>query len=372
MNQSAPKCQSDVQSLLSEQMTKNPMINQRVKDVIAISSPKEVISEYPQSPESKAVVEASRKTIQNIIHHQNDKLLVVIGPCSIHDIKAAYEYAQWLKPLRQKYAGELEIIMRTYLEKPRTTVGWKGILHDPHLDGTGHLDEGVKIARKLLSSITNIGVPVATELLDTRSPQYFSDLISWGAIGARTVESQLHRELVSGVSFPVGMKNGTGGSIQIAIDAMHSAGSKHSFIGIDMDGHTAIIKTAGNIDTHLILRGSSSGPNYSKEDVKAATDLLGTSGRNTSVMIDFSHANSNKDYTRQKIVCEDVSEQIANGNYKIIGAMIESNLVEGKQPIGDGSDLVYGQSITDGCAGLDDSEYMLDSLAEAVKKRRSK
>lgn len=350
-------------------MSQNKLINTRVLDVVSISSPNEVVAEIPQSEKSKKTVLNARGKIVDIIHQKSKKLMVVIGPCSIHDPKAAIEYAHWLKSQREKHNEDLEIVMRTYLEKPRTTIGWKGIINDPHLDGSAHMDEGVRIARKLLHDITSLGVPVATELLDIRTPQYVADLISWGAIGARTIESQLHRELVSGVSFPVGMKNGTGGGVQIAIDAMNTAENKHSFIGIDMKGHTAIIKTAGNKDTFLILRGSRQGPNYSEDSVKNAVELLENSHRNPSVMIDCSHANSGKDYRKQPIVAKDVASQIVDGNENIIGVMIESNLVEGNQPIGGGKNLEYGKSVTDACVGLESSEKMLEELARAVRTR---
>lgn len=350
-------------------MSQNKLINTRVLDVISISSPNEVVAEIPQSEESKETVLAARGEIVDIIHRKSRKLMVVIGPCSIHDPKAAIEYAEWLKTQRQKFGQELEIIMRAYLEKPRTTIGWKGIINDPHLDGSAHMDEGVRIARKLLRDITSLGVPVATELLDIRTPQYVADLISWGAIGARTIESQLHRELVSGVSFPVGLKNGTAGGIQIAIDAINTAENKHNFIGIDMDGHTAIIKTSGNKDTFLILRGSRQGPNYSAESVQNTLKLISEAGKNPSLMIDCSHANSGKDYRKQPLVAEDVASQISAGNRNIIGVMIESNLSEGSQPIGDGRGLEYGKSITDACVGLGTSEKMLKELAGAVRTR---
>lgn len=353
-------------------MNKNPLINQRVEKVVSISSPHQVIEELPQSENSQNTVLAARKSAIEIIspNSTDDRLLVILGPCSIHDSKAALEYAEWLKLQRDKYSAELEIIMRTYLEKPRTTIGWKGIINDPHLNGTAHMDEGVRIARNLLLEITSLGVPASTELLDIRTPQYISDLISWGAIGARTIESQLHRELVSGVSFPVGLKNGTGGGLQIALDAMESAGNQHNFIGIDMDGQTAIIKTSGNHDTHLILRGSSAGPNYDKESVAKVIEMLKNAGKNPNIMIDCSHANSNKDFRNQPKVASNVAEQISSGNKNIVGVMIESNLVEGNQPLGDGVNLTYGQSITDACVGLSASETMLEELAQAVKTRR--
>ncbi len=356
-------------SVRSISMSQNKLTNTRVLEVVSISSPNEVVAEIPQSEESRKTVLSSREKIVDIINQKSKKLLVVIGPCSIHDPKAAMEYAKWLKVQREKFGKDLEIVMRAYLEKPRTTVGWKGIINDPHLNGSAHMDEGVHIARKLLHDITSLGVPVATELLDIRTPQYVADMISWGAIGARTVESQLHRELVSGVSFPVGLKNGTAGGIQIAIDAMDTAENKHNFIGIDMDGHTAIIKTGGNKDTFLILRGSKIGPNYSADTVQDVVALLKRAGQRTTLMVDCSHANSGKDYHRQPEVAKDVAGQIAGGNRNIIGVMIESNLVEGSQPIGDGKNLEYGKSVTDACVGLPDSEKMLEELANAARTR---
>lgn len=364
---------SKVQSLSKHYaMSSNKLVNKRVKNLVSISSPSQVLEEFPQPEESQQMVIESRQNVENIIHQRNARLLVVIGPCSIHDPKSAIEYAEWLAKERARYSGQLEIVMRTYLEKPRTTTGWKGIIYDPHLDGSGNMDEGIRIARKLLLEITSLGLPVSTEMLDIRSPQYFSDLITWGVIGARTIESQLHRELVSGLSFPVGLKNGTAGGIQIAIDALGSSATEHSFIGIDMDGQTAIVKTKGNEDTHLILRGSKEGPNYGAEEVEKVVSMLDNANQNTSIMIDCSHANSGKDFHRQPVVCSDVAEQISAGNENIIGVMIESNLVEGNQKIGNGKDLNYGQSITDACVGLDDSSNMLAQLASSVDMRRAK
>lgn len=350
-------------------MPQNKLINSRVSEVIAISSPNKVVAEIPQSEESKKTVLEAREKIVEIINQSSNRLLVMVGPCSIHDPKSAIEYAHWLKAQREKYSQDLELVMRTYLEKPRTIIGWKGIINDPHLDGSAHMDEGVHIARELLHEITSLGVPVSTELLDIRTPQYIADLISLGAIGARTIESQLHRELVSGVSFPVGLKNGTAGGIQIAIDAMNSARNQHNFIGIDMDGQPAIIKTKGNKDTFLILRGGKIGSNYSADSVQDVIALLQRNNMSTSLMIDYSHANSGKDYRNQPIVAKDVAEQIAGGNKNIVGVMIESNLEEGSQPIGNGKNLEYGKSITDACIGLPDSEKMLEELARSVKTR---
>lgn len=350
-------------------MKEQILTDSRVTRTAPISSPNDVIGEIPQSETSAATVVFGRESVKNIIHGKDKRLLVVIGPCSIHDTKAAYEYAKWVSEQREKYGQQLEIVMRTYLEKPRTTVGWKGIINDPHLDDSFDMEQGLRKSRKLLLDITELGVPVSTELLDLRTPQYIADLISWGAIGARTVESQLHRELASGVSFPVGFKNGTAGGIQIAVDAMHSAASKHSFLGIDMQGQTAMIKTKGNRDTHMILRGSKHGPNYQKEAVSDVVALLESSGQNPRVMIDCSHANSSKDYTKQAIIAEDVAEQVKNGNENICGVMIESNLVEGAQKLEPGKKLTYGQSITDACVGLNVSAEILETLASAVVSR---
>lgn len=359
-----------VQSLQRYQTMKEKLLtDSRVEEAAPISSPNEIIEEIPQTELSAGTVFNGRESVKNIIHGKDNRLLVVVGPCSIHDVDAALEYAQWIKDQREKYGEQLEIVMRTYLEKPRTTVGWKGIINDPHLDDSFDMELGLRKARKLLLDITELGVPVSTELLDLRTPQYIADLISWGAIGARTVESQLHRELASGVSFPVGFKNGTAGGIQIAIDAMHSAATKHSFLGIDMKGQTATIKTIGNCDTHIILRGSKHGPNYDAKSVEETATLLDKSGQNSAIMIDCSHANSKKDYKRQTVVAEDVAKQIASGNKNICGVMIESNLVEGAQKLEPGKELAYGQSITDACVGLEATSEILDNLAKAVSQR---
>ncbi|MBI5357812.1 3-deoxy-7-phosphoheptulonate synthase [Candidatus Saccharibacteria bacterium] len=350
-------------------MKEKLLTDSRVEETASISSPNEIIEEIPQSELSAETVVKGREAVKNIIHGRDNRLLVVVGPCSIHDVKAAQEYAQWIKDQRKKYGDNLEIVMRTYLEKPRTTVGWKGIINDPHLDDSFDMELGLRKARKLLVDITELGVPVSTELLDLRTPQYIADLISWGAIGARTVESQLHRELASGVSFPVGFKNGTAGGIQIAIDAMQSAATKHSFLGIDMEGRTATIKTKGNTDTHIILRGSKHGPNYEANSVKETSELLEKAGQNSAIMIDCSHANSRKDFTRQSEVANDVAKQVTKGNKDICGVMVESNLVEGAQKLKPGKELVYGQSITDACVGLDATARILDDLAAAASKR---
>lgn len=352
-------------------MKQRILTDSRVSEITAISSPAQIVNDIPQSEASAETVVSARENIKNIVKLHDDRLLVIVGPCSIHDTKAALEYAEWLKTMRQKYSDGLEIVMRTYLEKPRTTVGWKGIVNDPHMDDSFDIEAGLRISRELLHKITSLGVPVSTELLDLRTPQYTADLISWGAIGARTVESQSHRELTSGVSFPVGFKNGTGGNIQIAIDAMHSASTEHNFLGIDMDGQTAIIKTKGNNDTHIILRGSTKGPNYDQETVENVSKMLVDANQNPSIMIDCSHANSKKDHNNQPIVASEVARQVAAGNNNITGVMIESNLVEGNQKLVPGKELVYGQSITDACVNTETTAQIFETLSESVKQRRA-
>ncbi|HEX5455790.1 MAG TPA: 3-deoxy-7-phosphoheptulonate synthase [Candidatus Saccharimonadales bacterium] len=361
-----PKAEPSDKDMKSQILT-----DSRIEGIYPLSSPREVMDEIPQSEESARTVVESRRAIEEIISpwSKSKRLLAVVGPCSIHDQKAALEYAQWLKDQRDKYSDRLEIIMRTYLEKPRTTLGWKGIINDPNLDGTFDINKGMRVGRQLLHEITRTGLPVSYELLSARTPQYIADLVSWGAIGARTTESQLHRELVSGVSFPVGYKNGTSGNLQIVIDAIIASRAKHIFMGIDLDGKTAVVKTTGNPYCHAVLRGGSEGPNYDKESIAEAVGKLEKAGLNTSVMIDCSHGNSSKDYRRQEDVLSDVAGQIANGNENICGVMIESNLVEGAQKLVDKDNLVYGQSITDGCVGLDTTARMLQKLADAAESR---
>ncbi|HEX5796823.1 MAG TPA: 3-deoxy-7-phosphoheptulonate synthase, partial [Candidatus Saccharimonadales bacterium] len=347
------------------------LTDSRIEGIFPLSSPREIIQEIPQSASSADTVFSSRREIERIINpwSRNRRLLVVVGPCSIHDVDAALEYARWLKKQRDRYASTLEIVMRTYLEKPRTTLGWKGIVNDPNLDGSFDIDKGLRVARKLLHDITELGQPISYELLSARTPQYISDLVSWGAIGARTTESQLHRELVSGVSFPVGYKNGTSGNLQIVIDAIIASRAKHIFMGIDMEGRTAVVKTTGNPYCHAVLRGGTDGPNYDKRSVGKAVKQLKKADLNTSLLIDCSHGNSNKDYRRQEKVLKDVAKQIAKGNDDICGVMVESNLVEGSQKLVDKNKLVYGQSITDGCVGLDTTAGMLETLAKAAEAR---
>jgi len=345
----------------------------RIKSVLALDSPAQVIAEVSLTSESIATVLNSRNTVKSILHDGSNKLVVVVGPCSIHDVKSAMEYANKLLPLKEKYKNELEIIMRVYFEKPRTTIGWKGLINDPGLDETFNINLGLRMARELLQKINHIGLPTATEFLDLISPQYVAELISWGAIGARTTESQGHRELASGLSCPIGFKNGTNGNLQIAIDAIGSSKNEHNFISTTKEGKSAAFSTLGNNDCHIILRGGVA-PNYDENSVKNVIEQLNSCGCQNKIMIDFSHANSNKDYRRQIDVCEDVSRQVSGGNTNIMGVMIESNLVAGKQSLVAGNslqDLVYGQSITDGCISWEETESMLQKLSESVILRNA-
>ena len=344
----------------------------RITAIKELASPNQIFEDLPITENAANTVHSTRQAIYNILDGIDDRLVVVIGPCSIHDPKAAMEYAQRLKPLADQLSGELLVIMRVYFEKPRTTVGWKGLINDPDLDDSYHINKGVRLARDLLIKISDMGMPAGSEYLDLISPQYISDLVAWGAIGARTTESQGHRELASGLSCPVGFKNGTDGRIQIAIDAMRSASHPHSFLSVTKEGHSAIFGTSGNQYTHVILRGGSR-PNYDRESVNEAAQMLGDSGLNSRLMVDCSHANSSKKFIKQIEVCEDVAHQLKTGQEFIMGVMIESHLVEGRQDIqSNKADMVYGQSITDACINMEDSEKLLTVLADAVKERRNK
>ncbi|KJF90457.1 3-deoxy-7-phosphoheptulonate synthase AroG [Photobacterium leiognathi] len=341
----------------------------RISEIKELLPPVAILEKFPATESASETVYQARNAIHNILNDEDDRLLVIVGPCSIHDTAAAIEYGQRLKELRDELSADLEIVMRVYFEKPRTTVGWKGLINDPYMDNSFQLNDGLRIGRKLLLDLTDSGLPTAGEFLDMITPQYMGDLISWGAIGARTTESQVHRELASGLSCPVGFKNGTDGNIKIATDAVGSASAPHHFLSVTKYGHSAIVATAGNEDCHIILRGGKA-PNYSAEDVKAVTDQLEKEGHRAKVMIDFSHANSLKKFENQPIVSQDVGEQIANGNKSIFGVMIESHLVEGRQDIVDGVEPTYGQSITDACIGWADTEKVLRQLAADVQKRR--
>ena len=336
----------------------------RIRSISELLPPIAHLYELPISEAAADFVENTRHQIADLVHGRDQRLLTIIGPCSIHDPKAALEYAQRLLPLRKKYEKELLIVMRVYFEKPRTTVGWKGLINDPPLNGTVDINFGMRQARRLLLDLNNLGMPASTEFLDMITPQYYADLISWGAIGARTTESQVHRELASGLSCPVGFKNGTDGNLKIAIDAIGAASHPHHFLSVTKAGHSAIVHTAGNPDCHVILRGGKE-PNYSTEHVKAAAEQLAKAGVTPRLMVDFSHANSRKDYTRQMEVARDVAAQLQNGEQNIMGIMVESHLVEGRQD----KPETYGQSITDACIGWDTTEELLTLMAEANRGR---
>ena len=332
--------------------------------------PAQVHDEMPINETAAQTTLQARAEIHNILTGQDDRLLVVVGPCSIHDPKAALEYAGLLKGIKDDLKDDLVIVMRVYFEKPRTTVGWKGLINDPELDSSFNINKGLRVARKLLVDVTTLGVPAATEYLDLITPQYVSDLIAWGAIGARTTESQGHRELASGVSCPIGFKNSTDGTIKIAIDAIGAAMSPHHFLSLTKAGHSAIFSTTGNEDVHIILRGGNGRPNYDAASVEQVAEGLKKANLRPNIMIDFSHSNSLKQCERQLIVGEDVAEQIANGDLRIMGVMIESHLRGGSQNVVAGQELTYGQSITDACLSWDDTVPLLRKLAQAVQKRR--
>jgi 3-deoxy-7-phosphoheptulonate synthase len=343
--------------------------NLRINEIIQVVPASEIHAQFPITEASAKTVFETRRQIHDILHWQDDRLLVIIGPCSIHDPAAALEYAGRLLALKQELADDLLIVMRVYFEKPRTTVGWKGLINDPHLDESFRINEGVALARKLLLDVNSMGLPAGTEFLDLISPQYVADLVSWGAIGARTTESQGHRELASGLSCPVGFKNGTDGTMNIAVDAIGAAQSPHVFMSMTKAGHSAIFSTKGNEDTHVILRGGQR-PNYDAESVDIAAQEMTKAGITPCLMIDFSHANSRKVFKKQLDVAQDVAGQISRGDKRIIGTMIESHLVEGNQRLETGKSLTYGQSITDACISWDDSVKILHTLAQAVQKRR--
>ena len=337
------------------------------KEVIA---PYHVHEEMPLSAVAAKTTLEARQEIHNILSRKDDRILVVVGPCSIHDTNAAKEYAGLLKAAKDELKDELMIVMRVYFEKPRTTVGWKGLINDPDIDSSFDINKGLRVARQLLLDLNNMGMPSATEYLDLITPQYISDLIAWGAIGARTTESQGHRELASGVSCPIGFKNSTDGTIKIAIDAIGAAMSPHHFLAMNKAGHSAIFSTTGNEDVHIILRGGNDRPNYDAVSVEQVAEGLTKANLRPNIMIDFSHANSLKQCQRQLIVGEDVGGQIANGDQRIMGVMIESHLKAGRQEVIEGQPLVYGQSITDACLSWDDTLPLLKNMAKAVRKRR--
>jgi 3-deoxy-7-phosphoheptulonate synthase len=341
----------------------------RIREIKELAPPSHVMREFPVGPEVATLVHQTRAHLHRILHGMDDRLIVVVGPCSIHDVKAAMEYAGRLKELRQHLAADLEVVMRVYFEKPRTTVGWKGLINDPDLDGSFQINKGLRLARELLLDINTLGVPAGCEFLDMITPQYIADLVSWGAIGARTTESQTHRELASGLSCPVGFKNGTDGNVKIAVDAIKAASQPHHFLSVTKGGHSAIVSTNGNEDCHVILRGGKT-PNYDAASVDAACADLSKAGLAQKIMIDASHANSSKKPENQPLVMEDVARQIESGDTRLVGVMIESHLVAGRQDLVPGQPLVYGQSITDGCIDWDSTVKVLERLATAVRNRR--
>jgi len=342
----------------------------RIKEIKELATPEEVMREIPRTLTATRVVMAARNAIHAILNGTDDRLLVIVGPCSIHDPAAAIDYAERLAELRERLADHLEIVMRVYFEKPRTTVGWKGLINDPDLDGSFNINKGLRLARSVLSAVNNLGLPAGAEFLDMTTPQYIADLVSWAAIGARTTESQIHRELASGLSCPVGFKNGTDGSVRIAADAVKAASHPHHFLAVTKGGRSAIAATTGNTDCHIILRGGRV-PNYDAPSVEAAARELHQAGVAPRLMIDSSHANSNKTPKNQPQVLADIAGQVARGEHRIMGVMIESNLVAGRQDVQPGKPLAYGQSITDGCIDWETTVPALNRLAEAVAARRA-
>ena len=343
----------------------------RIREIKELTPPSHLLREFPLSEKAIKTTYETRHAIHRILHGADDRVIVIAGPCSIHDVKAAKEYAGRLKEAKDRLAADLMVVMRVYFEKPRTTVGWKGLINDPRLDGSFSINEGLRVARQLLLDLNEMGMPVGCEFLDMITPQYIADMVAWGAIGARTTESQVHRELASGLSCPVGFKNGTDGNVRIAVDAIRAAQAPHHFLSVTKGGHTAIVSTSGNEDCHIILRGGTK-PNYDAASVDAASKTLAETGIPTRLMIDFSHGNSSKKPEKQVDVGADVARQIGGGDERIVGVMFESHLKAGRQDLVPGKELVYGMSITDGCLGWDESRGMLDLMANAVRERRLK
>lgn len=341
----------------------------RILEVKPLTKPAVLLDKLKESASCTQNILATRSSIHNILHGEDDRLLVVVGPCSIHDTEAGLDYAKRLLAVRNALSDDLLIVMRVYFEKPRTTIGWKGLINDPNLDGTYDINLGLEKARKFLLDVNELGLPAAMEFLDTITPQYTADLVSWGAIGARTTESQVHRELASGLSCPVGFKNGTDGGTRVAIDAIKTASSPHRFLSVTKDGESAIISTKGNEDCHVILRGGKT-PNYQAEFVQDVSEQLEAAGFNPAVMIDCSHANSQKQYEKQIPVADEIAKQVSSGDKRIVGVMLESHINAGKQSYQPGSKLAYGQSITDACLGWEQSVEVLEALAAAVRQRR--
>jgi 3-deoxy-7-phosphoheptulonate synthase len=344
--------------------------DQRIGRVVELISPAQILDALPLSDTQEDMILGHRSEVARILNREDDRLLVVVGPCSVHDVEAAMEYARRLSARADDLKEDLCVTMRVYFEKPRTTIGWKGLINDPHLDGSGDVNNGLLMARELLRDVLDLGLPIGCEFLDPITPQYISDLVAWGAIGARTTESQIHRQLASGLSMPVGFKNGTDGTVKVAVDAVRAAAAKHAFAGIDADGTPAILHTTGNDDSHVILRGGRGAPNFDADGVGAALKQIEGAGLPKRVIVDASHDNSGKDHTRQPKVAADIADQIAAGNDALVGVMLESFLVAGQQDFEPGAEIVYGQSITDACMDWDTTVLTLDRLAAAVRKRR--
>ena len=350
----------------------NPSVNDlRISSIHDVAFPQQIMEELPATKRAIDLVRSTRNEIHEILNYQDDRLIVIVGPCSIHDPEAATEYANRLLKVKAELSENLLIVMRVYFEKPRTTIGWKGLINDPHVNSTFDINKGLRLARELLRNFNDLGVPAGVEFLDIITPQYIIDLVSWGAIGARTTESQVHRQLASGLSCPVGLKNGTNGNVQIAADGVHAASKQHRFLSITKEGQTAIFETSGNEDCHIILRGGNE-PNYDANHVQAAAELLESRDLPPNLMIDFSHANSSKQFKKQMLVGDNVAQQVSDGDYRIKGVMIESHLVEGRQDVKEGVEPVYGQSITDACIGWDDTVKLLHVLSDSVQRRRQR
>jgi 3-deoxy-7-phosphoheptulonate synthase len=343
----------------------------RVTSLRPLLSPALLLEDLPLDVQGARTVSCTRDEIVSILNREDDRLVVVVGPCSVHDCGAALEYAQRLAALAERVSDDVRIVMRVYFEKPRTTVGWKGLINDPHLDGSFAVNQGLRLARRLLLDVIGLGLPAGCEFLDPITPQFFADAVTWAAIGARTTESQVHRQLASGLSMPVGFKNGTSGDVQIAIDAVRAANHPHCFFGVTEQGLAGIVETYGNQDCHVILRGGHDGPNYDRENVQRALGALRANKLPERLMIDASHGNSSRDYRRQPVVVRDIGEQVSSGNFGIVGVMLESFLVEGRQDLGDPARLTYGQSVTDACINWQTTEAALEELASAVRNRRS-
>jgi 3-deoxy-7-phosphoheptulonate synthase len=356
----------------TEREARERVRDQRIERIVELVSPATLLAELPLGDDREQAVVRGRGEVGNVLDAADDRLMVVVGPCSVHDVDAALDYAGRLAKAAEAHGDDLLVVMRVYFEKPRTTLGWKGLINDPHLDGSGDVNEGLRTARALLLQVLGLGLPVGCEFLDPITPQYISDAVAWGAIGARTTESQIHRQLGSGLSMPIGFKNRTDGDIQVAVDAVRAAGARHAFAGIDDSGVPAIHHTTGNPDGHVILRGGKGAPNYDDAGVEAALAKLRAEGLPERVVIDASHDNSGKDPARQIVAAGEIGEQIAAGNPAIVGIMLESFLVEGSQSQDGDGPLVYGQSITDACIAWDDTVSVLEGLAEAVRARRAR